>query len=472
MKRSLKNILILSYSMTALLIVLSLSICFNIRVDQLFEAYAKKQQETQIEQMAGQIGQLYDEKTGALDRNGIGVLGYAALQNGYIIHVQTMNKEIDWDMRTHRSEECKIILQHAEGNMKGRYPDFNGKYTEETYPLQKGENVFGTLNVGYYGPYSLSDQELELMSDLNSSLLVIGGIALLGVIILGILIARAVSRPIDSVILVAQKIAGGEYGVQADVDSRMRETHHMVKAVNEMSLALEKEERQKRQITADVAHELRTPLTNLQSHMEAMIDGIWEPSSARLESCHGEILRLVKIVEQLQELYSLENRNLELSLMSFDFKDLCDDVAHDFEIKLKNKEISLLVEAGQETVLHGDYYRLKQCMINLLSNALAYTPTGGIIRIHYGPGEDGGCVISVEDNGIGVPEEELPYLFERFYRVDKSRSKKTGGMGIGLSITRAIVEKHGGRIYAENREEGGIRFVIRLPGLPARPQPR
>lgn len=470
MKRSLKNILILSYSMIALLIVLSLSICFNVRVDQLFEAYARNQRETQIEQMTSQISQLYDEKTGDLDQNGIGVLGYAALQNGYIIHVRTMDGEIDWDMRTHRSEECKIILQHAEGNMKGRYPDFKGKYTEEAYPLQKGETVFGTLNVGYYGPYSLSDQELELMSGLNRSQLVIGVSALLGVVILGVLIARAVSRPIDSVILVAQKIAGGEYGVQADVDSRMRETHHMVTAVNEMSLALAKEEKQKRQITADVAHELRTPLTNLQSHMEAMIDGIWEPSAARLESCHAEILRLVKIVEQLQELYSLENKNLELSAIRFDFRELCDDVAHDFEIKLRNRQVTLAVEAEKDSPLNGDYYRLKQCMINLLSNALAYTPAGGTITVRYRPEENGGCTIAVEDNGIGVPEEELPNLFERFYRVDKSRSKKTGGMGIGLSITRAIVEKHGGRIYAENREEGGIRFVIKLPGHPVRPR--
>ena len=470
MKRSLKNILILSYSMIALLIVVSLSICFNIRLDQLFEAYAKEQKETQIEQMVSQISRLYDEADGTLDRNGIGVLGYAALQNGYIIHVQTMDKEIDWDMRTHRSEECKIILQHAEGNMKGRYPDFKGKYTEEIYPLQRGDTVFGTLNVGYYGPYSLSDQELELMSDLNRSLLVIGGAALLGVVILGILIARAVTRPIDSVIQVAEKIAGGEYGVQADADSRMRETHHMVMAVNEMSLALEKEEKQKRQITADVAHELRTPLTNLQSHMEAMIDGIWEPSAARLESCHAEILRLVKIVEQLQELYSLENRDQELHVMDFVFRELCDDVVHDFEIKIRNKQIALRVEAEPEAVLHGDYYRLKQCMINLLSNALAYTPDGGTIGILYQPGEDGCCSIAVENSGSGVPEGELPNLFERFYRVDKSRSKRTGGMGIGLSITRAIVEKHGGRIYAENREEGGIRFVIKLPGQPYGPR--
>ena len=118
------------------------------------------------------------------------------------------------------------------------------------------------------------------------------------------------------------------------------------------------------------------------------------------------------------------------------------------------------IDAQQGDRLYADYFRIKQCLVNLLSNALTYTPEGGTIRVTYRTQEDGKIVISVEDNGIGVPKEELPFLFDRFYRVDKSRSKKTGGMGIGLSITKAIVEQHGGRIHGESREGGGTRFVI------------
>ena len=230
-----------------------------------------------------------------------------------------------------------------------------------------------------------------------------------------------------------------------------------------MSQALETEERQKKQITADVAHELRTPLTNLQSHMEAMMDGVWEPTTERLESCHGEILRLVRIVGQLQELYSLEQWGRELNRAEFNFMTLCENIYHDFEIAIKEKQINFITEIKSEEYLYADYPRIKQCMVNLISNALTYTPAGGTIAIVYSSAGMGRKEIQVEDSGIGVPKEELPNLFERFYRVDKSRSKKTGGMGIGLSITRAIVEKHGGRIYAENREGGGIRFVMVLP---------
>lgn len=466
MKKSLKNILIVSYSMIALLIVLSLSLLFNIRADQLFEEYAKKQHKSQLIQLIGQINQLYDKETGVFDYDGLEIIGYAALQNGFIICVQTTNQESGWDMRTHRSDECTVALRHAEEIMKERYPNFEGRYTEESYPLECDGIVFGVLKAGYYGPYTLSDQELELMGALNQSLLIIGAAALIGVVIFGILIARAVSGPIARVIQVAQKIAGGEYGVQAEGGKGMSETSHMIEAINGMSLALEAEEKQKRRITADVAHELRTPLTNLQSHMEAMIDGIWEPVPERLVSCHAEILRLVKIVEQLQELYSLESREQELKLVKFDFADLCKELYRDFEIAMKQKQITLKIESRPGDWLYADYYRMKQCMVNLLSNALKYAPEGGLIKIGRQFEKKDKVVITVEDNGIGVPEEELPFLFERFYRVDKSRSKKTGGMGIGLPITKAIVEKHGGKIHAENREEGGLCIRIQLPGTP------
>lgn len=141
MKKSLKNILIISYSIMALLIVLGLSLFFNIMADSLFEQYAIKQQRTQIDQMISQIDQLYDEKTGTFDQKGIEIIGYAALQNGLIIHVQAENSEMDWDMRTHRSHECDMILKHAEGKMKERYPNFNGSYTGDIYAGPRGNAI-------------------------------------------------------------------------------------------------------------------------------------------------------------------------------------------------------------------------------------------------------------------------------------------------------------------------------------------
>lgn len=464
MKISLKGILILSYSVIALFIVVALSLFFNIKADRLFEQYAMEQQAAQIEQIRDQLNHLYDDETGLIDENGLETIGYAALQNGFIIHVQTGNNAIDWDSNTHHAEECKAVLSHAEENMKGRYPNFQGSYTEDSYSLEHKGKVFGTLKVGYYGPYSLTDQEIELIGSLNRSLLVIGVAALIGAAALGILIARGTVRPITGVIRVAKRIASGEYGVQAENGYQTLEIERLVESVNEMSRNLEKAERQKRQLTADVAHELRTPLTNLQSHMEAMIDGIWEPDEERLTSCHGEILRLNRLVDQLRELHTLESGGWGLEREELDFSVFCKELSYDFEPQMKQKSMTLVMSVQPMDKVYGDYFRLKQCMVNLLSNAVNYAKEGGTVEVAFEKMQSGGCVISVKDDGVGVPEEELPYLFERFYRVDKSRNKKKGGMGIGLSITKAIVEKHGGRIWAENRMEGGLAVMIELPG--------
>lgn len=462
MKRTLKNTLILSYSVLALLIVFGLSFLFNLTADKIFEEYAKKQHKNQTQQIISQIDQLYLPASATYDLEGLKVIGYATLQNGILIHVQTINKEIDWDIKNHRRQECNMVLSHAKDLMQSRYPNFNGSYLEETYPLTYEGAKTGTLKIGYYGPYSLSDDELDLLKSLNHSLVLIGCAALFIVIVLGFLIARSVSEPITSVIDVAQRIAGGEYGALVEKKSPVQETSRMIESINEMSLALKLEEKQKSQITSDVAHELRTPLANLQSHMEAMIDGVWDPTTDRLESCHGEILRLVGIVEQLKELYDLENRNQVLDQSEFEFGDLCRAVFRDFEITAKEKEISLIGILPDKAPVYGDYYRLKQCMVNLISNALNYTSQGGEITVEY-QNRGSEVRIMVSDNGIGIPGEELPYLFDRFYRVDKSRSKKTGGMGIGLSITKAIVGNHGGTIEAANRSEKGAVFTMILP---------
>ena len=461
-KISLKGILILSYSAIALFIVAALSLFFNLKVDRLFEQFAMDQRAEQVEQIRDQLSHLYDNETGVIDENGLETIAYAALQNGFIIHVHTGNKAIDWDANTHHSEECKAVLSHAEETMKGRYLNFQGSYAEDTYSLEYEGKVFGTLKVGYYGPYSLTEQEIRLIGSLNWSLLIIGIAALIGAAALGILIARGTVRPITGVIQAAKQIASGEYGVQAESGCWMMETERLVEAVNEMSKELERAEKQKRQLTADVAHELRTPLTNLQSHMEAMIDGIWEPNEARLTSCHSEILRLNRLVDQLRELHTLENGEWELELDTFDFHTLCMEWSHDFEAQLKKKHITLVMNVQPKETIYGDYFRLKQCMVNLISNAISYAKEGGMVEVSFEKTQSGGCVISVKDDGSGVPKEELPYLFERFYRVDKSRNKKKGGMGIGLSITRAIVERHGGRIWAENRPEGGLAVMIEL----------
>lgn len=460
--KTLKGKLILSYVLVSLLIVVALSVLFNLSIDAIFEQYAKVRQKQQVNEIITRIDQQFIVESGLYNISGLEVIANAALQNGIMVHVRTNNNEIDWDVRQHKYQECQILLQHAETNMHSRYPNFRGGYTEDTYDLKYMGNQVGYLIVGYYGPYSLGQNELQLMGMLNRTLLLLGLIFLAAAVLLGIMMAKRISAPIASVIKTSKEIAEGSYGTKSAESSKTQETADLIASVNEMSQALAQKEHQKKQITADVAHELRTPLFNLQGNMEAMIDQVLEPTPQRLQKCHDEILRLTKIVEQLQDLNMVESGHSDLKKTCFDFTQMCESLFSDFETAAKMKEIRLNRKIECSAIVYGDVYRIKQCMTNLLSNAINYSPVGGVVTVEYEKMLEG-VILRVCDTGTGIPPDELPNVFERFYRTDKSRNHANGGMGLGLSITKAIVEAHGGTILAESKPGAGSVFSITLP---------
>lgn len=461
---TLKGKLVMSYTIISLVIVVSLSVLFNLSIDKIFEQYAINQHKKQIDKIITQINQQFLKDSGLYNIEGLAIIANAALQNGIMVHIRTTNNEIDWDIQQHNAKECQILLQHAETNMHSRYPIFQGGYAEDTYDMKYGDKLVGYLIVGYYGPYSLNDNELLLINTLNRTLVFLGAFFLVVAVIIGFFMAQRISTPISSVIRISKRIAEGNYGTKAAEPPTTRETADLVNSINEMSQTLAYKEQQKKQITADVAHELRTPLFNLQGNMEAMIDQVLEPSSERLQNCHAEILRLTQIVEQLHELNLLENKQTILSKEIFDFSNLCTSLFTDFEITAKTKGVKLLKSVQIPAPVYGDITRIKQCMINLISNAIKHTAAGGYICVEYDQSSNG-VTLRVHDSGSGISQEDLPHVFERLYRVDKSRSHISEGKGIGLSITKAIVEAHGGTVSVESRVESGSTFTINLPNI-------
>lgn len=461
--KTIKSKLILTYSFISFAVICLIAIFFTLSMEKQFEQYAKKQQEQKISAVVEQIKKLYNKETGSYSLDQIEIVGNMALQNGLLVRIWTWDGEVDWDIQTHRQEECQLVIQHAENNMLSRYVNFQGKYQENKYDLIFDDNYIGNLTIGYYGPYSYSDGELQLLNNLSKYFVLIGVLFVIVAIILGGIMSRKITAPISVVIEVAQKISDGEFGAQARMTSKTAETQQLIEAINKMSGELEKEEAQKRQITADVAHELRTPLTNLQGQLEAMLDGIWEPTEERLESCREEILRLTNIVKQLQELYVLENKRDILKYEEFDFFSLCKHLYLSFDERMGRKKIRLLLRTKTGDMVWGDSQRIMQCMVNLVSNAVQYADPETEIFITYLENDKKSIKLQVQNRGKGIPKEYLPNLFERFYRVDKSRSTKTGGVGIGLSITKAIVERHGGMIWAECENGRETIFSIVLP---------
>jgi signal transduction histidine kinase len=322
--------MIRSYTALLLCAIFVIGIIVNTLINTSFEQYALDRQKKQIAAITAQVEAQYNADTGLYDIEALEVIGNAALLNGYIIHIRTVNNEIHWDIQQHKAEECLLAIQHAETNMHSRYPNFQGGYTETAAELiQSGEKT-GSLIIGYYGPYSLDDDELTLINLLNRKLLIIAVVFIVIATVAAVLDTSRITRPITAAIGVTKQIAEGAYASAGQVKSATREAGDLLAAVNAMSKKLETKEQQKRQMSADIAHELRSPLQNLQSQMDAMIDGLIPPDAARLAGCQEEILRLIEIVKQLQELYILENNPLALSKERFDCAPLAEQVRREF----------------------------------------------------------------------------------------------------------------------------------------------
>ena len=460
MKSSLTTKLSLSYVLVIILVVSVVSFFTNFLLENQFRDYIIQQQEQKNKELVTMITQQYNDDN-SWGREVIQNIGLNALEQGLIIRVSDKSDKVIWDATQHNNGLCMQMISHMAQNMNSRYRNFKGGYVETQYPVVKDSIQVGKVEVGYYGPFYLTDNDLRFINTLNRALIAMGIFSLFFSLVLGTFMARRLSRPISRVIDTAEQISKGYYGDRILEKSSTKEILKLTGTINNLAETLEKQEMLRKRMAADVAHELRTPLTTLQSHMEALIDGIWHPDSERLKSCHEEILRINRMVGDLEKLAKYENDNLMLDKSEFNIAELIERLSHNFEADFKNKRIEVIIEIHDE-MLYADKDKISQVLVNLLSNALKYTPEGGTVKISARR-HDKALEISVKDNGIGIGQEDLPYIFERFYRVDKSRNRLTGGAGIGLTIAKAIVDAHKGNLTVRSEPEQGTEFIVVLP---------
>ncbi len=460
MKQSLRTKLSLSYILVALLSVALIMAITNMFLEKHFREYVRQNQEQKYREVVTSISKQYQEEE-KWNIDMIGTIGVSALENGMIIKVKEINGKVIWDAAVHNNGMCQRIIEHMAQNMSSRYPYTKGNYTEVPYPVEYNNTRVGVVEIGSYGPYYLSDNDLAFISTLNKLLIAVGVFSFFFSLVLGSIMAKRLSSPISRVIKSAQAISKGYFSERITEKSTTNEICQLTETINNLAENLEKQELLRKKMSADVAHELRTPLATLQSHMEAMIDGIWEPDAGRLKSCHEEITRINNMVGDLERLVKYESENLVLNKSKFDISELIGRIICNFEPQFKNKGVEIAFEDVYEEVWL-DKDKISQVVVNLVSNALKYTPEGGFVNITV-KGTGGITGISVKDNGPGIPEEDLPFVFERFYRADKSRNRLTGGSGIGLTIVKAIVEAHKGHIEVRSKVNEGTEFIISLP---------
>ena len=459
MLRSLRAQLSLSILLILLVMVTLISAASNWFINREFEEYMIRQENDRSVSIVNDLGHQYNDLTGGWSRDFLHTIGMYSLYDGYILKIYGARGTLLWDAENHDMSLCGQIMGEISDRMKDAKK--SGAFVTRTYPISRNGKQAGSVSITYYGPYFFTENDYRFIKTLNGILLAVGLLSAAFAVAAGTLLARRIARPISKTAYIATQISQGNYGIRFESTPNTRELQEMVTAINHLAEALSEQESLRKRLTSDVAHELRTPLSAVSSHLEAMIEGIWEASPERLQSCQEEIKRLASLVADLQRLADIEDGSLKLVKTQVDLHEIALTAVRNLESEGMKKRIALSA-CVSPAYADADRERIIQVVMNLLSNALRYTPPNGSVEVETFETESE-SILRVKDTGIGIPEEELPYIFERFYRTDKSRNRKTGGTGIGLTIAKSIVESHGGKITVESTVGEGSRFTVLLP---------
>lgn len=301
------------------------------------------------------------------------------------------------------------------------------------------------------------------MQTLLYSLLVAALAAVVTAVAASLFTARRISRPVRHMLEATRRISSGSYGERVPTGEN-DELGTLSESLNSMALALEETEQHRREFIADVSHELRTPLSTLQGYMEGLMDGVVAPSEETWTLLYAEAERMRRLVDDLQQLSSAEAGQLTLLPERISAAEILDTATESMLPLFTEKGVELEKAVAEDLPqVTADRDRSVQVLTNLLNNALRYTPTGGRVTVEV-ENRSGEVLFHVRDTGTGISAEHLPHVFERFYRVEKSRSREGGGSGVGLAISRALVEAMGGEMWAESPGPGkGTTFSFTLP---------
>jgi signal transduction histidine kinase len=289
----------------------------------------------------------------------------------------------------------------------------------------------------------------QFLQSVKSSIWVSTGIAALISLLLGSLLFFQITSPIQKLRNATHAVAGGDLNQRVNIQSQ-DELGELGRSFNDMAEKLSQAETLRRNMVADVAHELRTPLAVMQANLEGIQDGVLPLDQEQVETLHAQTLLLSRLVSDLRLLSLAEAGQLQFDFQDIDAGRVLRQVADQFASQLQQREVSLILNAPEGLPpVHADSDRIRQVLSNLIDNAMRYTPAGGTITLQVSDNGDG-IRISVTDTGTGISSEDLPHIFDRFYRADHSRARISGGSGLGLAIVKKIVEAQNGRVGAES----------------------
>lgn len=435
----------ISFISIALLSIVVFSITVNILIINNFGIYLKQSSDNEFNNIASSIAEVYKE-TGDWNETG-NRIAHNLMMSGYGIKVRDLKGNT-------------VIKISSMFTMMGI--ENSRKTTTKTLPIMVNGRKAAYVDITYSGTMPMNKLDYKFLYDMNKYIAIITIVTIIIVLIISIYISKYLTKPILNIAHVASKLENGNYDVRVKEIPREEELLTLTAAINHLGASLKNQGMLRAQMTQNIAHELRTPLSTLKSHLEAIIDGVWEPSKERMVSLYEEVVRLSNLINDIELLNKIEIDNLKINKVRFNLSDLIKSLLINYESIFINKNQHLEKNIEDGISIFADKDKISEVVINLLANANKYTGEGGNIKVKlYKEGKY--AVLSVSDDGIGIPKEDLPFIYERFYRSEKSRNREYGGSGLGLSITKAIIKAHNGTINAESILNEGTKFTVKLP---------
>lgn len=433
--KSINSKLIISFTLIMIATILSIKLFVNTIFKDSFEKYVDDSNKVEVNHLIEfDLKNLYTNES--WNTEFIENLGIEAIRKGIAIEIYDKNDNKVWSVFEDEKVLSDKTLNDISKNMKSIEKQWDNYFEELKVDINDDERniLVGYAYIGHYASTYYMENDVEFFNAINRIIIIIGVISISSIIIISIIISRSIAKPISKVSKMTKYIGEGNYKNKLNYKSNIMEIDDLINSINKLSNELNDQENLRKQLTGDIAHELRTPLTSIKGHLDAIIVGIWEPTNERLNSINEEVKRITNLVDELRKLAKFDSGKDNLNKEIVNLKNYIKSIAYNYEGKALEKNIVIKYQLENIEALI-DKEKFAQVIINILSNAIKYNNGNNEIYIKVFK-KNNSINISIKDSGIGIPKSEYKNIFERFYRLDKSRGANEKGAGVGLTIAK------------------------------------